>query len=225
VEYKVVSQEAVISLPDSLSFEEGATIPCAALTAWTSLSGPMPIRAGPTVLTLGSGGGSIFALQLSKVLGAHVIATTSSPSKAEKLSALGADEVINYKDVPEWGERVRELTGGRGVDRVIEVGGPATINQSLRAVVAGGEIADIGFLSTENPGIDYFKLKATQASIHVITVGDRQGLEDVTRAIATSRLQPVIDHIFRFEDIKEAFAHLKAAAFVGKIVIQMPEEA
>jgi NADPH:quinone reductase-like Zn-dependent oxidoreductase len=119
---------------------------------------------------------SIFALQLAKVLGARVIATNSSEAKAEKLLAPGADEIINYKDIPDWGERVRKVAGGSGVDRVIEVGGPATINQSIRSVAVGGEIADIGFLSSENPGIDYFKLKA---SFRVIKVGDRQGLEDL----------------------------------------------
>jgi NADPH:quinone reductase-like Zn-dependent oxidoreductase len=119
--------------------------------------------------------------------------------------SLGADEIINYKDIPDWGERVRKVTGGRGVDRVIEVGGPATINQSIRSVAVGGEIADIGFLSSENPGIDYFKLKATQASFRVIKVGDRQGLEDVTRAITMSGLKPVIDRVFDFEEARPAF--------------------
>jgi NADPH:quinone reductase-like Zn-dependent oxidoreductase len=124
VERKVVSQEAVVRVPDNLSYEEAATLPCAGLTAWTALSGSTPIRAGHTVLTQGTGGVSIFALQLAKVAGASVIATTSSASKQERLRALGADEVVNYKEEPHWGERVRALTGGRGVDRVVEVGGP-----------------------------------------------------------------------------------------------------
>jgi NADPH:quinone reductase-like Zn-dependent oxidoreductase len=136
-EFKAVSQEAVVRLSDSLSYEEGATLPCAAVTAWSALSGPTPVRAGQTILTQGTGGVSIFAVQLGKKLGARVISTTSSAAKAEKLRSLGADEVINYSEIPQWGDRVRELTGGRGVDCVAEVGGPATVNQSLRAVAWG----------------------------------------------------------------------------------------
>ena len=130
---------------------------------------------------------SIFELQLAKVLVARVIATTSSKAKAEKLLAPGADEIINYTDIPDWGERVRKVAGGSGVNRVIEVGGPATINRSIRSGAVGGEIADIGFLSSENPGVDYFKLKATQASFRVIKVGDRQGLEDLAPECRQSR--------------------------------------
>ena len=150
-ELKAISQEAVVRLPDALSYEEACTLPCAGLTAWTALTGPAPIRAGHTVLVQGSGGVSIFALQLARAVGATVIATTSSAAKAEQLKALGAAHIVNYVDEPEWGRRVRVLTDGRGVDRVVEVGGPGTIAQSLRAVALGGEIASIGFLSTENP--------------------------------------------------------------------------
>jgi alcohol dehydrogenase len=123
-EFKAISQEAVVRLPDALSYEEGSTLPCAGLTAWTALTGPRPIRAGHTVLVQGSGGVSIFALQLARAVGATVIATTSSAAKADRLKALGAADVVNYVDDPQWGRSVRTLTGGRGVDRVVEVGGP-----------------------------------------------------------------------------------------------------
>ncbi len=136
-EFKAVSQEVVVPLPGPLSYEEGSTLPCAAATAWCALAGPTPVRAGHTVLTQGTGGVSIFAVQLAKKLGARVISTTSSPAKAEKLRSLGSDDVINYSECPQWGDTVRDLTGGRGVDRVVEVGGPATVNQSLRAVAWG----------------------------------------------------------------------------------------
>ncbi len=146
-EYKVVSEEAIVAAPPHLTFEEAATLPCAALTAWTSLSGLRPLRPGQTVLTQGSGGVSVFAVQLARLLGARVIATTSSPEKAARLKALGADEVINYVETPAWGDRVRELTDGRGVDRVLEVGGAGTLGSSLRATRFGGQVAVIGVLS------------------------------------------------------------------------------
>ncbi|WP_406813962.1 NAD(P)-dependent alcohol dehydrogenase [Mycobacterium sp. M23085] len=220
-EYKVISRESVVPVPASVTDEQAATLPCAGVTAWNALGGPAPIRAGQTVLTLGSGGVSIFALQLAKLLGARVIATTSSAEKAESLSALGADEVINYRTNPDWGERVRDLTDGRGVDRVIEVGGPATINQSLRAVAAGGEVSLIGFLSEDNPGIDYFLLKGADATTRSITVGDRTDLQDLVRAVATSGLQPVIDDVFDFSEARAAFERLREGQHIGKIVIRI----
>ena len=219
-ELKAISQEAVVRLPDALSYEEASTLPCAGLTAWTALTGPTPIRAGRTVLVQGSGGVSIFALQLARAVGATVIATTSSVAKAEQLKALGAAHVVNYVDDPEWGRRVRELTDGRGVDRVVEVGGPGTIVQSLRAVALDGEIASIGFLSTENPGIDFFQLKASGASIRNITVGDRAALLDFNRAVAATGLKPVIDRVFAFEEARDAFAHLEGGTHFGKVVIR-----
>lgn len=218
---KAVSQEAVVRLPDGLSYEEASTLPCAGVTAWTSLMGPAPIRAGHTVLVQGSGGVSIFALQIARALGAAVIATTSSPAKAQQLKALGAAHVVNYVEEPEWGRPVRALTGGRGVDRVVEVGGPGTIAQSLRAVALGGEIASIGFLSTDNPGVDFFQLKASGASFRNITVGDRAALLDFTRAVAGAALKPVIDRVFGFDEAREAFAHLESGAHLGKVVISL----
>jgi NADPH:quinone reductase-like Zn-dependent oxidoreductase len=139
VEQKVLSQESLVRIPDSLSYEEASTLPCAALTAWSALTLGTVIRSGHTVLTQGTGGVSIFAVQLAKAVGASVIATTSSPEKADQLRMLGADQVVNYRDEPRWGDRVRALTGGRGV----EVGGPGTISESLRAIAAGGEIAAV----------------------------------------------------------------------------------
>ena len=221
-EYKAVSQEAVVALPDSIGFEAGATLPCAATTAWSALSGTVPARAGTTVLTLGSGGVSIFALQLAKALGARVVATTSSDDKADTLRVLGADQVVNYREVTEWGRHVRrEVTGGAGVDVVVEVGGPATINQSLRAVRPGGEIAVIGFLSEENPGIDYFLLKGAGATIRPISVGDRAALEDLVRAWSATRLQPVIDTVVPFADARAAFERVISGRHIGKVVVEI----
>jgi NADPH:quinone reductase-like Zn-dependent oxidoreductase len=220
-EYKVVSREAVVPLPDSLSDEAACTLPCAATTAWTSLGGPMPIRAGQTVLTLGSGGVSVFAVQLAKALGARVIATTSSAAKGEILRRLGADEIVDYTDVTEWGTRVRDLTGGRGADRVVEVGGPATIDQSLRAVAYGGEVTLVGFLGRDAPGIDFFKLFGSGAITRPITVGHRGDLQDTIRAVVMAEIAPVIDEVYDFEDAARAFTSIAEARHVGKIVIRV----
>jgi alcohol dehydrogenase len=202
-EYKVVSQEAVVPLPEALSYEEGSTLPCAAVTAWNALSGPDPVRAGKTVLTLGSGGVSVFAIQLAKALGATVIATTSSVQKGEALKALGADTVVNHAELEHWGQYVKnELTGGGGVDCVVEVVGPATINQSLTAVRWGGEVVLIGFLSEKGSDIDYFHLKGSGAMVRAIAVGDRAMLEALLRAVCGTGIRPVIDRVFGFGDAK-----------------------
>ena len=141
-------------------------------------------------------------------------------AKADRLQSFGAEEVVNYKDELNWGERVRALSGGRGVDRVVEVGGPGTIGESLRAVAYGGEIASIGFLSTENPGIDFFALKRSGATFRNIAVGNREGLQDLARAVAMAGVKPVIDRVFDFEAAKEAFAYLESGSHFGKVVIR-----
>lgn len=220
-EVKAISQEAVVPIPDDLTFEEAATLPCAGLTAWTALTGPVPIRAGQSVLVQGSGGVSTFALQIARAVGATVIATTSSDAKAARLTALSAHHVVNYIAEPQWGRRVRSLTGGRGVDRVVEVGGPGTIGQSLRAVALGGEIASIGFLSTDNPGIDFFQLKTSGANFRNIAVGDRAALIDFTRMVQMTGLKPIIDAVFDFQDARSAFTHLEGGAHFGKVVIRI----
>src|SRR5229473_1632488 len=146
-EYAVLSEEGVVQIPDHLSFEEAAALPCAGVTAWNALTGARPLQAGDTVLTLGSGGVSLFALQFAKLFGARVIATTSSDEKAERLKALGADSVINYRTTPAWHEVVRELTDGQGVDRVIEVGGAGTLEQSIKSTAVSGQISLVGWLA------------------------------------------------------------------------------
>lgn len=213
---KVVSAEALVAIPPHLSYEEAATLPCAAVTAWTALAG---ITAGDTVLTQGSGGVSLFALQLAKLLGARVIATTSGPEKAERLRALAADEVIDYTAFPEWSARVRELTGGQGVDRVVEVGGPGTLAQSIRAVAVGGEIAMIGFLAAREPSIDFSSLFLSGATLRRIAVGSRADFEAMNRAVTQHRLRPVIDRVFSFDQAGEAWRHFDSRRNFGKVVI------
>ena len=220
-EYKAVSREAVVKLADSLTDEQAATLPCAGLTAWSALAGPVPIRTGHTVLTLGSGGVSIAALQLAKALGARVISTTSSSKKADILRKLGADEVVNYRDEPGWGKQVRELTSGRGVDRVVEVGGPGTISQSLNAVAVRGEVVLIGWLTTDNPGIDYFLLKGSGATVRSSTVGSRDDLTNLLRAVTAAGITPVVDQVFDFDHATAAFERIDGGGFIGNIVVKV----
>jgi len=215
-EEKVVSAEALVAVPPHLSFEEAATLPCAAVTAWTALSG---ITAGDTVLTQGSGGVSLFALQLAKRLGARVIATTSGPEKAERLKALGADEVIDYTVTPDWSARVQELTGGQGVDRIVEVGGPGTLAQSIRAITVGGEIAMIGFLAAGESSIDFNALFLSGAILRRIAVGNRADFEDMNRAVSQHRLRPVVDRVFPFGQAGAAWRHFDSRKNFGKVVI------
>lgn len=220
-EYKVVSQEDLVAVPDHLSFEEASTLPCAALTAWTALTSGEPVRSGQTVLVQGTGGVSLFALQLSKALGARVIATTSSSAKAGLLRDLGADQVINYLENEHWGTTAKELAGGIGVDRVIEVGGPGTMSESLRSVRPGGEIAAIGFLKSDNSLIDFYELFGSGANFRHISVGSREALADLTHAIAMSGLRPIVDSVFGFENSRDAFTRVDNGAHVGKVVIRV----
>lgn len=217
-EYKVLNAELLVSVPSHLTYEQAATLPCAAVTAWSALNGPSKLSTGDTVLTLGSGGVSIFALQLAKAMGLRVISTTSSDKKAEKLTDIGADHVINYKAVPDWNKAVNELTNGNGVDRIVEVGGPATFHTSLRAAASDGEIALVGFLGQSNEKFGYFDLFG-KASIRSVSVGSRTDFEAMNKLIETTQLTPVVDRIFPFAEAKEAFEYLKTQNHIGKVVI------
>src|SRR5258705_4378698 len=216
-EFKVVRAEALSLAPPSLSFEEAASLPCTAVTAWSALAG---VRAGDTVLTQGSGGVSLFALQLAKLLGARVIATTSSARNGHRLKQVGADEVVDYVESPQWAEAVRALTAGRGVDRVVEVGGPGTLAQSLKAVTYGGEIALVGALAESNGGLDFLGLFMSHATLLCISVGSRIDVEAMQRAVDAHAMHPVIDSVFPFTDAKSAWAHYAERNVFGKVVIR-----
>ena len=218
-EYKVVSEESLVAIPPHLSFEEAATLPCAAVTAWSALTGPRPIIAGDTVLTQGSGGVSLFAVQLAKLLGARVIATTSSSEKMAKLKSLGADDVIDYTAMPDWDKEVRRLTNGQGVDRVIEVGGPGTLLNSIKSCAIGGEVALIGFLANAREPVDFMSLFMGGVTLRRIAVGSRDDFENMNRAIEQHKLHPVIDSVFPFMDAKEAWRHFDDRKHFGKVVI------
>jgi alcohol dehydrogenase len=222
-EYKAVSQEAILRFPEHLSYAEASTLPCAALTAWTALhSGARPIGPGQAVLTQGTGGVSLFAVQLAKLAGAQVIATTSGEHKAQILRELGADHVINYNEFPDWGVRARQVSGKEGVDQVIEVGGAGTLVQSMKSIRPGGEVALIGFLdSYGESSIDFFEIFASGATFRVINVGHRSGLSGLLDAVDRGSLKPVIDNIYPFADAVEAYRRMASGIAVGKIVISL----
>lgn len=220
-EYALLPEEAVIHIPDHLSFEEAAALPCAGVTAWNALTGGRALQAGDTILTLGSGGVSLFALQFAKLFGTRVIATTSSEEKAERLKAMGADAVINYRTTPDWHVAVRELTGGRGVDQVVEVGGPGTIVQSIKSTRVLGEVALIGSLAADSTA-DLGVYRATLAGVvtlRSIALGSRAHFLAMNRAIAAHGLKPVIDRVFPFEEAKAAYQYYQDAQPFGKVII------
>lgn len=217
-EYVVLNEEALVHIPEHLSFEEAATLPCAAVTAWNALTGGRKLQAGDTVLTLGSGSVSIFALQIARLFGASVIATTSSDEKANRLKAVGANSVINYRQTSDWHLTVRDLTGGRGVDQVVEIGG-GTLEQSIQSAALNGQINFIGRLSEAASQIDINLLFGSVATLRVIFAGNRAQFIAMNRAIAVNRLKPIIDRVFSFEEVVEAFRYYDVAKPVGKIVI------
>lgn len=206
--------------PDGYSHLQAATLTTAGLTAWRALVVNGQVRAGETVLTLGTGGVSVFALQFAKAMGAVVIATSSSDQKIERLRELGADHTINYKSDPDWGKRVLELTDGAGADHVIEVGGPGTLPQSIQAVRIGGHIAMIGGLTGASGEVPIANLKAKQARLQGLIVGSRADQHDMVRALEVTGIQPVIDRCFAFDEIAEAFRYQEAGRHFGKICLQ-----
>jgi NADPH:quinone reductase-like Zn-dependent oxidoreductase len=219
----VVDEDGIVILPDSLSYAEAATLPCAAVTAWAALTeGGRPLRPGQTVLVQGTGGVSLFGLQFAKIFGLRVIATTSSDVKAKKLYELGADHVFNYKSLPAWDAAVRDATDGRGVDRVIEVGGPATISRSVACTAYGGHLSFIGFLGGMEGSFDPLSILMGGLSLQAVGIGSRTHFEQLLDALAESATKPVIDQIFPFEDYKAAYTHLASGQHFGKIVISIP---
>ena len=214
-------ETAFTRMPEGYSYREAATLPCAALTAWRALMVEARVKPGDWVLTQGTGGVSIFALQFAKAAGCRVISTSSSDTKLERLKELGADHVINYKTTPEWGKAAKKLTGGRGVDEVVEIGGPGTLAQSIAASRPGGHISLIGVLtgvSGEVPTAALFSLNITLSGI---TVGSRRHQEDMIAAIEANGIKPVLDKDFPLSEIAAAFAHQASQQHFGKITLSL----
>jgi len=216
----VLPETGVVRLPDGLSFEEAAALPCAGVTAWNALFHAHRLKPGDTVLTLGTGGVSVFAAQFAKLAGAKVIATSSSDEKLSRVQQLGATDLINYKSKPDWEKVVRELTGGVGVDVVVEVGGAGTFPKSLRSVRTGGTIALIGVLTGQGQ-VDPTSILMRSIKVQGIYVGSVAMFEEMLRAIEAGGLKPVIDHVFSFEKAPDALRRMESASHFGKIVIKV----
>ncbi len=218
---RVMPATGVIRIPDKLSFEQAATLPCAAVTAWNALVEKGKVCAGQTVLILGTGGVSLFGLQLAKAHGARVILTSSSDEKLARGRALGADETLNYKTTAEWDEEVMRLTERRGVDHVVEVGGPGTLEKSLRAVRVGGHVNLIGVLSEPGKGVNVVPILTKSIHFNGIYVGSREMFARLNAAILAKRIEPVIDRVFPLAEARAALEHMKSGSHFGKIVLSL----
>jgi len=220
-EEMVLDENGVVAVPGHLDDVEAATLPCAAITAWSALTVNATVRAGDVIVAQGTGGVSIFALQLGRLLGAEVIVTSSSDEKLARAKALGATHGINYKTTPDWAKAVRDLTGGRGADLIVEVGGAGTLAQSLKAVRPGGTVSVIGILAGRTGELDLAPVFMQNIRMQGVFVGHRDAFEAMNRAIAAHRLKPVVDRVFGFEEAGAAFAHLAGATHFGKIGVRV----
>jgi NADPH:quinone reductase-like Zn-dependent oxidoreductase len=220
-EYALLEEDGVVQIPAHLSLEEGATLPCAAVTVWHAMVEHAKLKAGDIVLLQGTGGVSIFGLQFARAMGIAAIITSSSDEKLQRAKALGAAHGINYKTNPDWDKAAMQFTGGRGVDHVVEVGGAATLTRSFGAIRVGGKITLIGGLSGGaselNPGLIF----ARRANVQGISVGSTQMFMAMNRAIEVSALKPVIDKVFGFDEAQAAYRHMASGAHFGKIVIRV----
>ncbi|MFT8243162.1 zinc-dependent alcohol dehydrogenase family protein [Roseomonas sp. BN140053] len=218
-EYVLFEQDGLVRLPEHLSFEEGACLPCAGVTAWNALNTERPVGPGQTVLLLGTGGVSIFGLQFARAAGARVIITSSSDEKLARAKELGADAGVNYRAHPDWEAQVLALTDGRGVDHVVEVGGAGTLPKSILSTRVGGSVHLIGVLTQGqiNPSL----IMRRRAVLRGIYVGSREMFEAMNRAIAFHGIRPVIDRVFSFAETLDAFRHLQGQSHLGKVVIRI----
>lgn len=219
-EYVRLDAEGVVVLPDAIGDEDAAALPCAAVTAWQALVTEGRIKAGDSVLVQGTGGVSIFALQFAAMTGAHVVATSSSDAKLERAKALGAAATVNYRTHPDWAAEVLRLTGGRGVDHVVEVGGPGSFAQSLKAIRPGGQINVIGYVGGAEGMINPLDIFRRRATVRGIPVGSRQSFEALLRALVATGTRPVIDRVFAWTEARQALKHLESGHHVGKVVLR-----
>ncbi len=222
-QYVKLHHTGVVKLPQYLSFAQAATLPCAAVTAWSALHKAGGVTAGSTVLIQGTGGVSIAALQLAKAMGARVLGTSGSDEKLERASALGLDAGVNYKTTPDWAGWVLEQTGGAGVDLVIEVGGTGTFAQSLQAARIGGAIAQIGVLSQSEEPMNVRPILIKQLRVQGIYVGSRADFVQMNQALEQTRIEPVVDHEFPLDELPQAFEMMRDASHFGKLVVRMRE--
>jgi NADPH:quinone reductase-like Zn-dependent oxidoreductase len=220
-EQVVLAETAWVKIPAQFSFEQASTWPCAGVTAWNALFEAATLKPGDTILVQGSGGVSIFALQLARATGAQVIATSSAAEKRARLERMGAAQVIDYRDNPKWGDAVRAATGGRGVDIAVEVGGAGTFDQSIKALRYGGTMSLLGILAGTQGPIDTYSIFHKNIRVHGLYVGSVAMFEDFVRAVDASRLEPIIDKVFPFAEARAAYEHLASGQHFGKIVIRV----
>ena len=220
-EMALLPERGLVAIPDHLSYVEAATLPCAALTAWSALVTHGPVRAGDTVVVLGTGGVSVFAIQFARLLGARVIATSSSDEKLARAREIGAHELINYAKTPRWEREVFRLTNKQGADMVVEVGGAGTLEQSIRAVRPGGTVSLIGVLAGGARDLQLLPILMQNIRLQGVLVGHRAGFLAMNRAIAQHGLRPVVDRVFPFAEAPAAYAHLRSQAHVGKVVVEI----
>lgn len=220
-EFAIVPESGLVPIPHHLSYEEAATLPCAALTAWSGFYEFSQLKPGDTVVVQGTGGVSIFALQFAKIAGAKVIVTSSSEEKLAKAKELGADSLINYKESPEWGKEVRKITNKVGADHIIEVGGAGTLEQSIAACRPFGVIHLIGILAGKSGELNLLPAVMNNLKIQGLVVGGRNAFLEMNKAIETSGLRPVVDRVFPLDKIKEAIQYLRSGSHFGKIVIKI----
>lgn len=221
-EYMLLDEDATVMTPANLTDEEASTLPVAALTVWFSLVEYGKIKAGDTVLVLGTGGVSVYAVQIASALGARVIVTSSNNEKLERVKALGAKDVINYVETPDWEKEVLKITEGKGVQHILEVVGGQSINRSIEALSLQGHIYVIGFLESMMSEVNLFSLLAKQAQLHGVNVGHRRAFDDMMGAFQELNIKPVIDTVYSFDQALDAYKHLYKGAF-GKIVIKVSE--
>jgi NADPH:quinone reductase-like Zn-dependent oxidoreductase len=220
-EYAVFGEQDAVSVPAQLSFEAASTLPCAGVTAWHALMVIGHVQPGHTVLVLGTGGVSVFALQFARLAGARVLVTSSSDDKLARARQLGAAAGVNYRATPEWDKEVLRLTDGRGVDLIVEVGGGGTLGRSIHSIGIGGKIALIGVLSGHSGDANPLGLMTKYASLHGVFVGSRSMFEQMNAAIGANALEPVIDRVFAFDEAAEAYRHQERGAHFGKVVIRI----
>jgi NADPH:quinone reductase-like Zn-dependent oxidoreductase len=217
----VLDENAIVHVPDYMTYAEAAALPCASVSAWSALHVHEPLQPGQTVLVQGTGGVALFALQIARLHGARVLAITSSADKAARLTAMGADAVINYIEQPDWDAAILDLTYGAGVDKVVEIGGEQTIQRSVACTRLGGEIGLVGFVTGFGGGLPPIDIMKRSVRLQGIAIGPRLSFEGVIAALATRELRPVVDRTFAFADFRDAYAHLQSAQHVGKVVVSI----
>ncbi|KAE8360781.1 hypothetical protein BDV27DRAFT_148393 [Aspergillus caelatus] len=222
-EYVVFDEQALVHIPDYMSYAEAASLPCAAVTAWTALNKIEPLQPGQTVLIQGTGGVSLFALQFAKIFGARVLAITSSDEKAAQLKDLGADAVVNYRTCPDWDREILALTNRKGVDRVMEIAGEKTIVKSAASARIGGIISVIGFASGFGGGLPPLEILSRSLTVTGSAIGPRLDFEAMLAAMARHEVRPIIDRVYPFSEYGEAYQRLESGQQVGKVVIQVTD--